>query len=147
MLKAFNPVVILLISFAFKIQEPNMRLIGVVAMISFGCCVAAYGELHFVLAGFLCQCIALCFEASRLVMIEILLHGMKVGVSPYEIDTHTHARVTDLVPLYHLLSDGSSCFAVLLCTRLCCHQLCLDVALGGGRALLPTRQARCLCLV
>lgn len=35
MLKAFNPVVILLISFAFRLQEPNQRLIGVVA-VSFG---------------------------------------------------------------------------------------------------------------
>lgn len=32
MLKAFNPVVILLISFAFRLQEPNQRLIGVVAV-------------------------------------------------------------------------------------------------------------------
>lgn len=30
MLKAFNPVAILLISFAFKIQEPNGRLIVIV---------------------------------------------------------------------------------------------------------------------
>jgi hypothetical protein len=32
MLKAFNPVVILLISFAFRLQEPNKRLVGVVAV-------------------------------------------------------------------------------------------------------------------
>ena len=46
---------------------------------SFTILIAAYGELHFVLTGFICQALALCFEASRLVMIEILLHGMKVG--------------------------------------------------------------------
>ena len=40
---------------------------------------AAYGEVNFEMVGFVCQCLALCFEASRLVMIEILLHGMKVG--------------------------------------------------------------------
>lgn len=39
---------------------------------------AAYGEVNFEMVGFVCQCLALCFEASRLVMIEILLHGMKV---------------------------------------------------------------------
>lgn len=39
---------------------------------------AAYGEIHFELVGFLCQCAALAFEASRLVMIQILLHGMKM---------------------------------------------------------------------
>lgn len=78
MLKAFNPVVILLISFAFRMQDPSRRLLGVVAMISAGCAIAAWGELHFEIVGFVCQCLALCFEASRLVMIEVLLHGMKM---------------------------------------------------------------------
>ncbi|OWZ40611.1 hypothetical protein J009_03716, partial [Cryptococcus neoformans] len=78
MLKAFNPVAILLISFAFKIQEPNGRLIIIVLLISCGCFLAAYGEVQFELVGFLCQCAALAFEASRLVMIQILLHGMKM---------------------------------------------------------------------
>lgn len=78
MLKAFNPVAILLISFAFKIQEPNARLIAIVCMISVGCSLAAYGELHFEMFGFLCQAAAVAFEASRLVMIQILLHGLKM---------------------------------------------------------------------
>lgn len=47
-------------------------------MISLGCALAAYGELHFELFGFLCQCAAVGFEASRLVMIQILLHGLKM---------------------------------------------------------------------
>ncbi|KAI9637264.1 triose-phosphate transporter family-domain-containing protein [Dioszegia hungarica] len=78
MLKAFNPVAILLISFAFKIQEPNARLMAIVGLISTGCVLAAYGEVHFELFGFLCQCAAIAFEASRLVMIQILLHGLKM---------------------------------------------------------------------
>ena len=32
MLKAFNPVAILMISFAFKLQEPNQRLIAIVCV-------------------------------------------------------------------------------------------------------------------
>lgn len=48
-------------------------------MISVGCALAAYGELHFELSGFICQCAAVAFEASRLVMIQILLHGLKVS--------------------------------------------------------------------
>lgn len=47
-------------------------------MISAGCALAAYGEVHFELSGFLCQCAAIAFEASRLVMIQILLHGLKM---------------------------------------------------------------------
>ena len=46
--------------------------------------IAAYGEVHFEPFGFLCQCAALAFEASRLVMIQLLLHGLKVSpVLPY----------------------------------------------------------------
>ena len=79
MLKAFNPVAILLISFLFRIQEPNSRLIAIVVLISTGCALAAYGEIDFEMFGFMCQCAALGFEASRLVMIQILLHGLKVS--------------------------------------------------------------------
>lgn len=78
MLKAFNPVAILIISFAFKLQEPNSRLLAIVGMISLGCFLAAYGEVYFEMVGFICQCAAIVFEASRLVMIQILLHGMKM---------------------------------------------------------------------
>lgn len=42
MLKAFNPVAILLISFAFKIQEPNGRLTLIVFLISIGCALGEY---------------------------------------------------------------------------------------------------------
>lgn len=39
---------------------------------------AAYGEINFEMFGFLCQAAAVAFEASRLVMIQLLLHGLKV---------------------------------------------------------------------
>lgn len=78
MLKAFVPVAILLVSFAFRIQEPNQRLMAIVLMISIGVSLASYGELAFSVTGFLIQCSAVLFEASRLVMIEVLLKGMKM---------------------------------------------------------------------
>ncbi|KAG8908401.1 hypothetical protein FRB99_006606 [Tulasnella sp. 403] len=78
MLKAFVPVAILLISFAFRIQEPNRRLLAIVLMISGGVSLASYGELSFDAFGFVIQAMAVVFEASRLVMIQILLHGMKM---------------------------------------------------------------------
>ncbi|KIM27760.1 hypothetical protein M408DRAFT_16547 [Serendipita vermifera MAFF 305830] len=78
MLKAFNPVAILLISFAMRMQDPSRRLLVIVLTISFGVCLASYGELHFNLIGFIIQSLAVAFEASRLVMIEILLKGMKM---------------------------------------------------------------------
>lgn len=78
MLKAFTPVAILLISFAAKLQEPNRKLAAIIAMISFGCGLAAYGEVKFELFGFMCQVLAVLFESSRLVMIQILLQGLKM---------------------------------------------------------------------
>jgi len=78
MLKAFNPVAILLISWAFRIQEPNRKLAVIVLMISIGVALAAHGELHFNMFGFLIQAAAVAFEASRLVMIQLLLQGLKM---------------------------------------------------------------------
>jgi len=47
-------------------------------MISIGVAMASHGELRFNLIGFLTQCAAVGFEASRLVMIQLLLHGLKM---------------------------------------------------------------------
>ncbi|EJU02434.1 hypothetical protein DACRYDRAFT_22070 [Dacryopinax primogenitus] len=78
MLKAFNPVAILLISFTFRLQDPSRRLIAIVFMISGGVALASYGELHFELFGFICQAFAVIFESCRLVLIEVLLKGLKM---------------------------------------------------------------------
>ncbi|KAL5480956.1 hypothetical protein ACEPAI_9897 [Sanghuangporus weigelae] len=78
MLKAFNPVAILLITWAFRIQEANQKLGVIVVMISSGVALASRGELHFDMTGFLIQAAAVVFEASRLVMIQVLLHGLKM---------------------------------------------------------------------
>ena len=76
--QAFNPVAILLIQWIFRIQDMNQRLFMIVLMISGGVCLASYGELRFDLFGFIVQSLAVIFEASRLVMIQVLLHGMKM---------------------------------------------------------------------
>ena len=47
-------------------------------MISSGCALAAYGEVFFEPFGFTCQVLAVMFESSRLVMIQVLLHGLKM---------------------------------------------------------------------
>ncbi|GMK58339.1 hypothetical protein CspeluHIS016_0503710 [Cutaneotrichosporon spelunceum] len=97
MLKAFNPVAILLISFAFKLQDPNSRLMAIVLMISVGCALAAYGEVNFEMFGFICQCAAIVFEASRLVMIQILLHGLKMDPI---VSLHYYAPVCAVINLF-----------------------------------------------
>ncbi|TFK38124.1 triose-phosphate transporter family-domain-containing protein [Crucibulum laeve] len=78
MLKAFTPVAILLISWSFRIAEPNKKLAVIVFMISTGVALTSHGELHFNPFGFIIQGAAVAFEASRLVMIQILLHNLKM---------------------------------------------------------------------
>ncbi|KAG8763733.1 COPII subunit [Ceratobasidium sp. 423] len=115
MLKAFTPVAILLISFAFRIQDPNRRLVAIVCMISGGVSLASYGELKFDMFGFSIQALAVVFEASRLVMIQLLLHGMKMDPL---VSLHYYAPVCaainllilpfteGLEPFYHLAEIG-----------------------------------------
>ncbi|KAI9458659.1 triose-phosphate transporter family-domain-containing protein [Lactarius psammicola] len=96
MLKAFTPVAILLISWTFRIQEPNRKLAVIVFMISSGVALASHGELRFNLIGFLTQAAAVGFEASRLVMIQILLHGLKMDPL---VSLHYYAPVCALINL------------------------------------------------
>ncbi|KAF8903293.1 triose-phosphate transporter family-domain-containing protein [Gymnopilus junonius] len=65
MLKAFVPVAILLISWTFRVQEPNKKLAVIVFMISTGVALASQGELHFNLLGFLTQAAAVAFYDSN----------------------------------------------------------------------------------
>jgi hypothetical protein len=96
MLKAFTPVAILIISWTFKIQEPNQRLGVIVLTISTGVALASHGELKFNLIGFLTQAAAVAFEAARLVMIQILLHGLKMDPL---VSLHYYAPVCALINL------------------------------------------------
>ncbi|KAH9931208.1 TPT-domain-containing protein [Amylocystis lapponica] len=96
MLKAFTPVLILLISWTFRIQDPNKKLAMIVFMISCGVALASRGELRFNLVGFVTQAAALTFEASRLVMIQILLHGLKMDPL---VSLHYYAPVCAVINL------------------------------------------------
>lgn len=97
--QAFTPVAILLISWASRIQEPNRKLMLIVLMISVGVAMTSHGELHFNLIGFLTQAAAVAFEASRLVMIQILLHGLKMDPL---VSLHYYAPVCAVINLAFL---------------------------------------------
>ncbi|KAH7098383.1 TPT-domain-containing protein [Auriculariales sp. MPI-PUGE-AT-0066] len=111
MLKAFTAVAILLISWISRIHEPNKKLLGIVLMISSGVALASYGEMRFDTLGFVIQCLAICFEASRLVMIEILLHGVKMDPL---VSLHYYAPVCAAINLVFLfLWEGFNPFYAL----------------------------------
>ncbi|KAJ7634896.1 TPT-domain-containing protein [Roridomyces roridus] len=96
MLKAFNAVAVLIISWVFRIAEPNRRLALIVSMISFGVAITSKGEMNFNLFGFLIQAAAVVFEAARLVMIEVLLHGLKMDPL---VSLHYYAPICALINL------------------------------------------------
>ena len=57
-MQAFTPVAILLISWTFRIAEPNRKLAIIVFMISAGVALTSHGELRFNLIGFITQAAA-----------------------------------------------------------------------------------------
>ncbi|KAG8831054.1 hypothetical protein FRC17_003787, partial [Serendipita sp. 399] len=130
MLKAFTPVTIVLISFSLRTQSPSRRLLLIISSISFGVCMASYGELRFNAIGFAIQSLAIVFEASRLVMIEVLLQGLKMDplvslhcyAPPCTVLTVTLLFLTEgmaplklalvQVGLFHLLANAMTAFTL-----------------------------------
>lgn len=80
MLKAFTPVITLMITFAFGVAHPTARIWIAVIGISLGTCVAVYGEHNFDLVGVLIFMLSALSEAARLVLSQFLLRNMQFGV-------------------------------------------------------------------
>ncbi|TIB15518.1 hypothetical protein E3P92_01649 [Wallemia ichthyophaga] len=79
MLKAFTPVAILVVSSAFGLSAMDKKTFGIVSMISSGVCIASFGEAAWNTTGFAVQVIAILLEASRLVMIQLILTNLKMS--------------------------------------------------------------------
>ncbi|KAG2156814.1 TPT-domain-containing protein [Suillus bovinus] len=96
MLKAFTPVAILLITWATRISEPSRKLLLIVLMISSGVAVTSKGERFFSWIGFFIQAGGVGFEATRLVLIQTLLHGLKMDPL---VSLHLYAPVCAVINL------------------------------------------------
>jgi len=64
------------------IRPPNMKTLGNVSIIVLGVIIASFGEIQFVLIGFLFQAAGICFEATRLTMVERLLSSAEFKMDP-----------------------------------------------------------------
>ncbi|MCJ1314587.1 hypothetical protein MMC25_008269 [Agyrium rufum] len=82
MLKATTPVAVLMISWIMGLQPPNMKLFLNVSVIVVGVIIASFGEIDFVLIGFLYQLGGVVFEATRLTMVERLLSSAEFKMDP-----------------------------------------------------------------
>jgi len=77
MLKAIGPVATLLACWSMKIRnpEPSVRVLLTVVVIVAGVAISSFGELQFVLVGFLIQGAAVVFEAYKNALQQLLLTG------------------------------------------------------------------------
>lgn len=62
--------------------KPNFMVLFNVSFIVFGVGLASFGEVEFVLLGFLFQAGGICFEAVRLVLVQRLLNGAEYRMDP-----------------------------------------------------------------
>ncbi|KAI9846714.1 MAG: hypothetical protein M1837_003770 [Sclerophora amabilis] len=82
MLKATTPVAVLLASWSLGVSQPNLKVLFNVSFIVIGVVIASFGEIQFVLIGFLFQCGGIMFEAVRLVMVQRLLSSAEYKMDP-----------------------------------------------------------------
>ncbi|KAF3917450.1 hypothetical protein ABW21_db0208156 [Orbilia brochopaga] len=82
MLKATTPVAVLLAGWALGKDRPTARTFGNVSIIVLGVIIASYGEIKFVLIGFIFQALGVGFEATRLAMVEMLLNSSEYKMDP-----------------------------------------------------------------
>ncbi|KAL3152679.1 hypothetical protein ABBQ38_012274 [Trebouxia sp. C0009 RCD-2024] len=77
MLKAFTPIATMVGLFVAGLETPTKRLILAVLLIAIGTAIASYGEVNLSWIGVACMMASETFEATRLVMTQILLVGLK----------------------------------------------------------------------
>ncbi|KAI5286450.1 hypothetical protein KEM54_006780 [Ascosphaera aggregata] len=79
---ATTPVAVLLTTWALGLAPANLRILLNVSIIVAGVIIASIGEIHFVLIGFIYQIGGICFEATRLVMVQRLLSSPEYKLDP-----------------------------------------------------------------
>ena len=67
------PIAVLLVSWAMRVTPASLATLGKVSFVVIGVVIASYGEVQFVLSGFMFQCGNIVFEAVRLVLVQIFL--------------------------------------------------------------------------
>lgn len=82
MLKALMPVAVYSIGIMFKKETFKSSTMMNMLSISFGVAIAAYGEAKFNVTGVSLQLAAVAFEATRLVLIQILLTSKGISLNP-----------------------------------------------------------------
>jgi len=80
MLKAFTPVMVLVVVTALRIERPSFKVIISVLGICLGTAIASAGEVNFSPLGIILMLLAELTEAIRLVLTQYLLTNLKFGI-------------------------------------------------------------------
>ncbi|KAF4385114.1 hypothetical protein F8388_014247 [Cannabis sativa] len=142
MLKALMPVAVYSIGVLFKKDAFKSETMLNMVSISIGVAIAAYGEAKFDTWGVMLQLLAVAFEATRLVLIQILLNAKGISLNPitslYYVAPccFVFLCIPWVVVEYPLLRDTSSFhldFAIFGTNSLCAFALNLAVFLLVGK--------------
>jgi len=80
--QAFTPVAVLVAGWVLQIDAVDLKKLGNVSLIVIGVALASFGEIDFVLTGFLYQVAGIAFEAVRICMVQRLLNGAEFKMDP-----------------------------------------------------------------
>ena len=72
----------MLATWSLGLAPPNFKTLGNISFIVIGVIIASFGEIKFILAGFLFQLGGIVFEAIRLVMVQRLLSSAEFKMDP-----------------------------------------------------------------
>ncbi|KAI0125146.1 triose-phosphate transporter family-domain-containing protein [Xylariales sp. AK1849] len=107
MLKATNVVATLIATWMFGVAAPNMKVLANVTLIVVGVAIASFGELKFVMMGFLIQVAGIVFEATRLVMVQRILSSPEFKMDPL-VSVYYYAPACAIINgVFTILMEGS----------------------------------------
>jgi hypothetical protein len=73
---------VLLAGWALRVEAVDFKKLGNVSFIVIGVVLASFGEIEFVLTGFLYQVAGIVFEAVRICLVQSLLNGSEYKMDP-----------------------------------------------------------------
>ncbi|KAI1007973.1 hypothetical protein K3495_g258 [Podosphaera aphanis] len=129
MLKASAPAAVLMVSWLFQVSSPKLRVFLNVMFIVFGVVLASYGEVKFVWLGFFYQASAIFSEATRLVMIQILLSCDGQNMDPL-VSLYYYAPVCTVLNLLVATATELSVFQMTDIWRVGISTLLLNAAVA-----------------
>ena len=81
-LQATTPVAVVIAGWAMGAEKVDLKILFNVTIIVIGVVIASFGEIRFVLIGFIFQLGGICFEAVRLVLVQSLLSSAEYKMDP-----------------------------------------------------------------